>query len=315
MRHASLIILGSGPAGCTAAIYAARANIKPILITGMVPGGQLTTTTEIDNWPGESPGLTGSALMDRMINHVKRFDVEIVYDVIDQVDVKNSPFTLQSHQEQYSCDALIIATGAKAKYLGLPSEEKFKGKGVSACATCDGPFYRNKKVAVVGGGNTAITEAIYLASIAAEVTVIHRKNSFNAEPVMIDRMMEIAKQGNVHIEWNSQLLEVLGDESEVNAMKIKNNQTGVTKKKLVDGIFIAIGHEPNTSLFTGQLVMDHGYIVTQSGRMGNVTATNVPGVFATGDVTDHVYRQAIVSAGSGCMAALDAQRYLTSFNH
>ena len=310
MSHSRLIILGSGPAGCTAAIYAARANLKPMMITGMLPGGQLTSTTEIDNWPGESAGLTGPQLMERMINHVKRFESKIVFDTISRVTLNQRPFILKGDQDDYTCDALIIATGASAKYLELPSEQAFRGKGVSACATCDGPFYRNKKVAVIGGGNTAITEALHLATIANHVTVVHRRDSFNAEPILIDRVMEKVKEGKIRIEWNSELAEVLGDSSGVTGALLKNNDTGKTKKESVDGVFIAIGHQPNTSLFEGQLNMTKGYIAIKNGSMGNATETNIPGIFAAGDVADHVYRQAVTSAGSGCMAAIDAQRYL-----
>ncbi|MBN1683890.1 MAG: thioredoxin-disulfide reductase [Gammaproteobacteria bacterium] len=312
--HSRLIILGSGPAGCTAAIYAARAHLKPMLITGMQVGGQLTSTTEIDNWPGESAGLTGPVLMDRMINHVKRFDAQIIFDVISEVNLKKRPFILKSDQDEYSCDALIIATGASANYLGLSSEQTYRGKGVSACATCDGPFYRNKKVAVIGGGNTAINEALHLAKMVDHVTIVHRRDRFRAEAILIDHIMKIVKAGKMNIEWNSELKEVLGNGNEVTGMLIKNNQTGETKEQKVDGIFVAIGHRPNTSLFDGQLAMRKDYIIVTSGTLGNATATSVEGVFAAGDVADHVYRQAITSAGTGCMAALDAQQYLNNVN-
>jgi thioredoxin reductase (NADPH) len=310
VQHHRLIILGSGPAGYTAAVYAARANLSPTLITGMQMGGQLTTTTEVDNWPGDVEGLQGPDLMERMKAHAERFDTNIVFDHIDAVDLKNKPFTLTGQGTQYTCDALIICTGASAQYLGLESETAFQGKGVSACATCDGFFYRNKKVAVVGGGNTAVEEALYLANIAAEVTVIHRRDKFRSEKILADRIMDRAANGNVNIEWNHTLDEVLGDDMGVTGMRIKSTEDGSTKELDVDGVFIAIGHKPNTDIFQGQLDMHDGYLKVQSGTQGNATQTSVEGVFAAGDVMDHIYRQAITSAGTGCMAALDAERYL-----
>lgn len=310
VQHHRLIILGSGPAGYTAAVYAARANLSPTLITGMQMGGQLTTTTEVDNWPGDVEGLQGPDLMERMKAHAERFDTNIVFDHIDAVDLKNKPFTLTGQGTQYTCDALIICTGASAQYLGLESETAFQGKGVSACATCDGFFYRNKKVAVVGGGNTAVEEALYLANIAAEVTVIHRRDKFRSEKILADRIMDRAANGNVNIEWNHTLDEVLGDDMGVTGMRIKSTEDGSTKELDIDGVFIAIGHKPNTDIFQGQLDMHDGYLKVQSGTQGNATQTSVEGVFAAGDVMDHIYRQAITSAGTGCMAALDAERYL-----
>jgi thioredoxin reductase (NADPH) len=309
-KHCRLLILGSGPAGYTAAVYAARANLNPILITGLEQGGQLMTTTEVDNWPGDPEGLQGPGLMDRMRQHAERFETEIIFDHINKVDLSVKPYTLSGDAGVYTCDALIIATGASAMYLGLPSEEAFKGKGVSGCATCDGFFYKNQNVAVVGGGNTAVEEAIYLSNIAKHVTVIHRRDKFRSEKILADQLMEKAKSGNVTIEWNHELDEVLGDNTGVNKIRIKNTQDGSTKEIDVMGVFIAIGHKPNTAIFEGQLEMDHGYIKINSGTQGNATATSVPGVFAAGDVADHIYRQAITSAGSGCMAALDAERYL-----
>jgi thioredoxin reductase (NADPH) len=309
-KHCRLLILGSGPAGYTAAVYAARANLNPILITGLEQGGQLMTTTEVDNWPGDPEGLQGPGLMDRMRQHAERFETEIIFDHINKVDFSAKPYTLTGDAGVYSCDALIIATGASAMYLGLPSEEAFKGKGVSGCATCDGFFYKNQNVAVVGGGNTAVEEAIYLSNIAKHVTVIHRRDKFRSEKILAEQLMEKAKSGNVTIEWNHELDEVLGDNTGVNKIRIKHTQNGSTKEIDVMGVFIAIGHKPNTAIFEGQLEMDHGYIKINSGTQGNATATSVPGVFAAGDVADHVYRQAITSAGSGCMAALDAERYL-----
>ena len=308
-KHCRLLILGSGPAGYTAAVYAARANLDPVIVTGLQQGGQLTTTTEVDNWPGDHEGVQGPELMDRMLKHAERFNTEIVFDHINDVDLSQRPFKLKGDSGSYTCDALIIATGASARYLGLESEEKFKGRGVSACATCDGFFYRNKPVAVVGGGNTAVEEALYLSNIASHVTVIHRRDSFSSEKILSDQLIAKAKDGNVTIEWNSTLDEVLGDEMGVTGLRIKNSN-GETKEVTVDGVFIAIGHQPNTSIFEGQLAMENGYIKVKSGTEGNATATSVTGVFAAGDVADHIYRQAITSAGSGCMAALDAERFL-----
>ncbi|HEX4939127.1 MAG TPA: thioredoxin-disulfide reductase [Candidatus Kapabacteria bacterium] len=309
-RHTRLLILGSGPAGYTAAVYAARANLKPVMITGIQPGGQLTTTTEVDNWPGDVHGLQGPALMERMKAHAERFDTEIIFDHINKADLSKRPFTLWGDSGTYTCDALIIATGASARYLGLESEENFKGKGVSACATCDGFFYRKQKVAVIGGGNTAVEEALYLANIASEVVVVHRREKFRAEKIMQDRLFDKAKNGNVTLELGYTLDEVLGDNTGVTGMRIKHLDTGATKDIPLQGVFIAIGHTPNTGIFEGQLDMHNGYIKIRSGIEGNATATSVPGVFAAGDVTDHVYRQAITSAGFGCMAALDVERYL-----
>jgi thioredoxin reductase (NADPH) len=309
-KHCKLLILGSGPAGYTAAVYAARANLEPVIITGMQQGGQLTTTTEVDNWPGDVEGLTGPDLMVRMQKHAERFGTEIIFDHINQADLNQRPFTLKGDSGTYTCDALIIATGASAKYLGLDSEEAFKGKGVSACATCDGFFYRNQKVAVIGGGNTAVEEALYLSNIAAEVTVVHRRDKFSSEKILSDKLLKKAQDGNVKIEFNSVLEEVLGDNTGVTGMRIKNAQTNETKDIDLAGVFIAIGHTPNTGLFEGQLDMVNGYIKVQSGLQGNATATSIEGVFAAGDVMDQVYKQAITSAGAGCMAALDAERYL-----
>jgi thioredoxin reductase (NADPH) len=310
-KHCRLLILGSGPAGYSAAVYAARANLKPVLITGMEQGGQLMTTTEVDNWPGDVEGLQGPGLMERMQKHAERFNTEIVFDHIRSVDLKTRPFKLNGDSGAYTCDALIIATGASAKYLGIASEEKFRGKGVSACATCDGFFYKNQKVAVVGGGNTAVEEALYLANIAEHVTLIHRRDKFKAEAILIDRLMDKVKEGKITLQLNSQTDEILGDTSGVTAVRVKDD-AGKTKEIGVHGVFIAIGHAPNTAIFEGQLDMEHGYLKTRSGNQGNATATSVPGVFAAGDVQDHIYRQAITSAGSGCMAALDAERYLES---
>jgi thioredoxin reductase (NADPH) len=309
-KHCRLLILGSGPAGYTAAIYAARANLKPVIITGMQQGGQLTTTTEVDNWPGDVEGLQGPDLMERMRLHAERFDTEIIFDHIHTTDLTAKPFTLTGDSGTYTCDALIIATGASARYLGLDSEEAFKGRGVSACATCDGFFYRNKPIAVIGGGNTAVEEALYLANIASKVTVIHRRDKFRSEKILSDKLIEKSKGGNVVIEWNSSLDEVLGDEMGVTGIRIKNALDESTKDLDVHGVFIAIGHTPNTGIFEGQLEMDHGYIKVRSGITGNATATSIEGVFAAGDVMDSVYKQAITSAGSGCMAALDAEKYL-----
>lgn len=308
-KHARLLILGSGPAGYSAAIYAARANLNPVLITGLEQGGQLMTTTEVDNWPGDVEGLLGPDLMDRMRRHAERFNVDMVFDHIHTADLKSRPLTLTGDSGTYTCDALIIATGASARYLGLPSEEAYKGKGVSGCATCDGFFYKGQKVAVVGGGNTAVEEAIYLSNIASHVTVVHRRDKFRAEAIMIDKIMAKTKNGNISIEWNSEVDEVLGDKKVVTGLRIKNKE-GQTKTLDVEGVFIAIGHSPNTQIFQGQLDMANGYIKTKSGTEGNATATSVPGVFAAGDVQDHIYRQAVTSAGTGCMAALDAERFL-----
>ena len=311
-RHCRLLILGSGPAGYTAAIYAARANLKPVLITGLAQGGQLMTTTDVDNWPADASGVQGPDLMQRFQQHAERFDTEMVFDQIHTVDLSRRPFQLQGDSGRYTCDALIIATGASAKYLGLPSESAFMGKGVSGCATCDGFFYRNQEVAVVGGGNTAVEEALYLSNIASRVTMVHRRDRFKAEAIMIDKLMAKVQAGKVEVRWNSVLDEVLGDGSGVTGMRVRNVQTGTTDDKTLHGVFIAIGHEPNTGLFAGQIDMANGYIVTRSGLQGLATMTSVEGVFAAGDVQDHVYRQAITSAGTGCMAALDAQRWLES---
>ncbi|OAI49119.1 thioredoxin reductase [Gammaproteobacteria bacterium SCGC AG-212-F23] len=313
MKHHRLIILGSGPAGYTAAVYAARANLNPVMITGMEPGGQLMTTTDVDNWPGDVEGLQGPALMERMKQHAERFNTEMIADHINSVDLKKRPFILQG-ENTYSCDALIIATGASAKYLGLPSEKAFMGKGVSGCATCDGFFYRNQKVVVVGGGNTAVEDALYLSNIAAHVTVIHRRDKFRAEKILSERLLKkTGENGNVTIAWNSVTEEILGNETGVTGIRIKDVNSGETKILDVTGVFIAIGHTPNTGLFVNQLEMlENGYLKIQDGCEGNATATSVPGVFAAGDVADHVYRQAITSAGAGCMAALDADKYLES---
>ena len=311
-RHHRLIILGSGPAGYSAAVYAARANLKPVLITGMAQGGQLMTTTDVDNWPADAQGVQGPELMQRFEEHARRFETDIVFDHIHTTKLQDKPITLIGDAGTYTCDALIIATGASAQYLGLPSEEAFMGKGVSACATCDGFFYRNKPVAVVGGGNTAVEEALYLANIASHVTVIHRREKFKSEKILQDKLFEKEKAGKVTILWNSELDEVLGDDSGVTALSVKNRVSGDKQKVEVHGVFIAIGHKPNTDIFEGQLEMEGGYIVTQAGRNGNATATSVAGVFAAGDVQDHIYRQAVTSAGTGCMAALDAERYLDS---
>ena len=308
-RHSRVIILGSGPAGYSAAVYAARANLKPLLITGMQAGGQLTTTTEVDNWPGDVHGLTGPVLMERMKEHAERFETEIVFYHINQVDFSKKPYSLTGDSGVYTCDALIIATGASARYLGLPSEEAFMGKGVSACATCDGFFYRNKPVAVVGGGNTAVEEALYLANIASTVTLVHRRETFRAEKILIDKLHARVAEGKIILKLNATLDEVLGDNMGVTGARLKNNDGSFDELK-VDGVFIAIGHTPNTSLFEGVLDAKDGYLVVQGGREGNATATNIEGIFAAGDVADHVYRQAITSAGAGCMAALDAERYL-----
>lgn len=310
VKHSRLIILGSGPAGYSAAVYAARANLKPVIITGMQPGGQLTTTTEVDNWPGDVEGLTGPALMERMQKHAERFETEIVYDHIHTAELQARPFTLKGDSGTYTCDALIIATGASAQYLGLPSEEAFAGKGVSACATCDGFFYRNQVVAVIGGGNTAVEEALYLSNIAKEVHLVHRRDKLRSEKILQDKLFEKAANGNVVLHWNHQLEEVLGDNSGVTGARLKNTQTGEVNDLPLAGVFIAIGHKPNTDLFQGQLDMRDGYLLIKGGNEGNVTATSIDGVFAAGDVADHVYRQAITSAGAGCMAALDVEKYL-----
>ena len=309
-RHCRLLILGSGPAGYTAAVYAARANLDPVLITGMEQGGQLMTTTEVDNWPGDNDGVQGPELMERMLNHATRFDTEVIFDYISEVDFSQRPFWLKGDSAAYTCDALIIATGASAMYLGLESEEAFKGKGVSACATCDGFFYRGQKVAVIGGGNTAVEEALYLSNIAEEVTLVHRRDALRAEKILQKQLFDKAENGNVTIMWDSVLDEVLGDDSGVTGMRIRNVKDDTTGDIDLQGVFIAIGHKPNTSIFEGQLDMEGGYIKVRSGTEGNATQTSVEGVFAAGDVMDHVYRQAVTSAGSGCMAALDAEKYL-----
>ncbi len=309
-KHCKLLILGSGPAGYTAAVYAARANLNPVLVTGIQQGGQLTTTTEVENWPGDAHGLTGPALMERMKEHAERFETEIVFDHINEVNLNVRPFELKGDSGTYTADALIIATGASAKYLGLESETAFQGRGVSACATCDGFFYKNQKVAVVGGGNTAVEEALYLSNIASEVHVIHRRDSFRSEKILADRLLEKAENGNVTIHWNRTLDEVLGDEMGVTGLRMKDSHSDATEELDLAGVFIAIGHKPNTDMFQGQLEMKDGYLVVESGLNGNATQTSIEGVFAAGDVSDHIYRQAITSAGTGCMAALDAERYL-----
>ena len=309
-RHCRLLILGSGPAGYAAAVYAARANLKPVLITGMAQGGQLMTTTEVDNWPADVDGVQGPELMERFLKHAERFNTEIVFDQIHTAKLKQTPITLIGDNATYTCDALIIATGASAMYLGLPSEEKFMGKGVSGCATCDGFFYKGQEVAVVGGGNTALEEALYLTNIASHVTVVHRRDKFRAEAIMIDKLKERAAAGKATIMWDNTLDEVVGDNSGVTGMKITNVKTGAVTEKKLSGVFIAIGHKPNTDIFVGEVAMKNGYITTKAGLEGNATATSVAGVFAAGDVQDHVYRQAVTSAGTGCMAALDAQKYL-----
>ncbi|NPX68275.1 thioredoxin-disulfide reductase [Pseudomonas aeruginosa] len=310
VKHSRLIILGSGPAGYTAAVYAARANLKPVVITGIQPGGQLTTTTEVDNWPGDVEGLTGPALMTRMQQHAERFDTEIVYDHIHTAELQQRPFTLKGDSGTYTCDALIIATGASAQYLGMSSEEAFMGKGVSACATCDGFFYRNQVVCVVGGGNTAVEETLYLANIAKEVHLIHRRDKLRSEKILQDKLFDKAENGNVRLHWNTTLDEVLGDASGVTGVRLKSTIDGSTSELSLAGVFIAIGHKPNTDLFQGQLEMRDGYLRIHGGSEGNATQTSIEGVFAAGDVADHVYRQAITSAGAGCMAALDAEKYL-----
>jgi thioredoxin reductase (NADPH) len=309
-KHCRLLILGSGPAGYTAAVYAARANLKPVLVTGMEQGGQLMTTTDVDNWPGDNEGVLGPDLMERMRKHAERFETEIIFDHINKAELQERPFRLIGDQAIYTCDSLIISTGASARYLGLPSEEAFKGRGVSACATCDGFFYKNQKVAVIGGGSTAVEEALYLSNIAAEVTVVHRRDKFRAEKILADQLIRKAQDGNVIIEWDQVLDEVLGDQSGVTGMRIKNVKDGSSKDIELHGVFIAIGHKPNTDLFADQLDMAHGYLKVHGGSEGNATQTSIPGVFAAGDVTDHVYRQAVTSAGTGCMAALDAEKYL-----
>lgn len=310
-KHCRLLILGSGPAGYTAAVYAARANLKPVMVTGLQQGGQLTTTTDVDNWPGDCDGVQGPELMERMRKHAERFDTEIIFDNIHTADLSEKPFKLTGDAGSYTCDALIIATGASAMYLGLDSEDAFQGKGVSACATCDGFFYRNKPVAVIGGGNTAVEEALYLSNIASKVTVIHRRDKFRSEKILADKLIEKSKNGNVEILWNTTLDEVLGDDMGVTGLRIKSTQDESTQEIDVHGVFIAIGHRPNTEIFKNQLTMDgHGYLQVNSGIAGNATATNIPGVFAAGDVMDSMYKQAITSAGAGCMAALDAEKYL-----
>ncbi len=314
VKHSQLLILGSGPAGYTAAIYAARANLKPVMITGMQQGGQLTTTTEVDNWPADVDGVMGPALMERFQKHAERFNTEIIFDQIHTAKLNEKPFTLIGDAGTYTCDALIIATGASARYLGLPSEQAFMGRGVSGCATCDGFFYKNQDVAVVGGGNSALEEALYLSNIARHVTLVHRRDTFKAEKIMVDKLMDRIKNGNITLEAFCELDEVLGDKSGVTGMRLKNVQNGATKDIALQGIFIAIGHKPNTDIFTGQLELDGGYIVTQGGRNGFATQTSIPGIFAAGDVQDHIYRQAITSAGTGCQAALDAERYLDNLH-
>jgi len=309
-QHHKLVILGSGPAGYTAAIYAARANLNPVVITGIEQGGQLMTTTDVDNWPGDNEGVQGPDLMQRMLKHAERFDTKVIFDHVNKVNLKQRPFLLAGDQGEYTCDALIIATGASAKYLGLPSEEIFKGKGVSACATCDGFFYRGKDVIVIGGGNTAVEEALYLSNIAKHVTIVHRRDQFRSEKILAQKLIERAKEGNVTIEWDHVLEEILGDDTGVTGVRIKNVKSNEEKTIDAPGVFIAIGHTPNTALFEGQLAMDNAYITVKSGLEGNATATSIEGVFAAGDVMDRVYKQAVTSAGSGCMAALDAEKYL-----
>ncbi len=309
-KHSRILILGSGPAGYTAAVYAARANLNPVMITGLQMGGQLTTTTEVDNWPGDAEGLMGPDLMDRMRRHAERFGTEIIFDQIHTARLQERPFCLVGDSGEYTCDALVIATGASAQYLGLPSEEAFMGKGVSGCATCDGFFYRNQKVAVIGGGNAAVEEAMYLANIASEVTLVHRRQQFRAERILVDKLMERVDSGKIHLELDSILEEVKGDDAGVTGIRIRNIKTDESKETELQGVFIAIGHKPNTDIFADQLEMRNGYIVINSGTEGHATATSIPGVFAAGDVADHIYRQAITSAGSGCMAALDADKYL-----
>jgi len=315
IKHRGLLIVGSGPAGYTAAIYAARANLKPTVITGIQQGGQLTITTDVDNWPGDAEGVQGPELMQRMLAHAERFETEIIFDHIHTVDLEQRPFTLEGDSGKYTCDAMIIATGASAKYLGLPSEEAFMGQGVSACATCDGFFYRDRKVAVIGGGNTAVEEALYLSNIASHVTLVHRRDELRSEKILQDRLFQKEAEGVVTIAWDSVLDEVLGDDSGVTGMRIKNVKDNTTKDIELQGVFVAIGHKPNTAIFDGQLEMQNGYIRINSGSEGNATATSVEGIFAAGDVCDHVYRQAVTSAGTGCMAALDAEAYLDHLAH
>ncbi|WP_280540671.1 thioredoxin-disulfide reductase [Chromohalobacter sp. 11-W] len=310
VRHERLIILGSGPAGYTAAVYAARANLKPLLITGMQAGGQLTTTTDVDNWPGDAEGVQGPELMERMRSHAERFDTEVLFDHINEVELRERPFVLKGENGTYTCDSLIISTGASARYLGLPSEEKFMGQGVSACATCDGFFYRGQEVVVIGGGNTAVEEALYLSNIATKVTLVHRRDSLRAEKILQDKLFEKVENGNMEIVWNHTLEEVLGDNTGVTGVRLISTVDGASHEIQAPGLFVAIGHSPNTGIFEGQLDMNNGYIRVKSGLDGNATMTSVPGVFASGDVMDHVYRQAVTSAGTGCMAALDAERYL-----
>ena len=310
IKHSRLLILGSGPAGYTAAVYAARANLNPVVITGLAQGGQLMTTTDVDNWPADAMGVQGPELMDRFQKHAERFNTEIIFDHIHTVSLSDKPITMIGDQGTYTCDALIIATGASAQYLGLPSEEEFMGKGVSACATCDGFFYKGEDVAVIGGGNTAVEEALYLSNIARQVTLVHRRETFRSEKILIDKLMERVKNGNVKLELNCVLDEVLGDNSGVTGMRIKSTQDNSTKDLELHGVFIAIGHKPNTDIFQEQLEMKNGYIITYGGNEGNATATSIPGVFAAGDVQDHIYRQAVTSASTGCMAALDAEKYL-----
>ncbi|PWK53272.1 thioredoxin-disulfide reductase [Pleionea mediterranea] len=314
VQHHKLLILGSGPAGYTAAVYGARANLDPVIITGMQQGGQLTTTTDVDNWPGDDEGVQGPELMQRMERHAQRFGTQIIFDHINEVNLKQRPFQLKGDSGSYTCDALVIATGASAKYLGLESEEAFKGKGVSACATCDGFFYRNQKVAVIGGGNTAVEEALYLSNLASEVHLIHRRDDVRSEKILRDKLLDRAENGNVILHWNRTLDEVLGDASGVTGVRIKSTEDDSTEELDVHGVFIAIGHQPNTQMFEGQLDMNNGYIKIQSGLDGNATQTSIEGVYAAGDVADHVYRQAITSAGAGCMAALDAEKFLDSQN-
>ena len=310
IKHSRLLILGSGPAGYTAAVYAARANLSPVVITGLAQGGQLMTTTDVDNWPADAMGVQGPELMERFQKHAERLNTEIIFDHIHTVSLSDKPITMIGDQGTYTCDALIIATGASAQYLGLPSEEAFMGKGISACATCDGFFYKGEDVAVIGGGNTAVEEALYLSNIARQVTLVHRRETFRSEKILIDKLMEKVKNGNVRLELNCVLEEVLGDNSGVTGMRIKNTQDNSTKDLELHGVFIAIGHKPNTDIFQGQLEMKNGYIITHCGNEGNATATSIPGVFAAGDVQDHIYRQAVTSASTGCMAALDAEKYL-----
>jgi thioredoxin reductase (NADPH) len=314
VQHHRLLILGSGPAGYTAAVYAARANLKPVVITGMQSGGQLTTTTEVDNWPGDPHGLTGPALMERMQAHAERFGTQVIFDHINDVDFTSHPFRLKGDSGEYSCDALIVATGASAQYLGLPSEQEFMGRGISACATCDGFFYKNQRVMVIGGGNTAVEEALYLSNIASHVTLVHRRDKLKSEKILQDHLFAKEKEGKISIIWHHALEEVLGGDGGVNGARLKDVRDGSTQDVDVAGIFIAIGHKPNTDLFAGKLDMHNGYLKVKSGLEGNATATSMPGVFAAGDVADHIYRQAVTSAGSGCMAALDAEKYLDNLN-